>query len=69
MVALALAVQEGIHQYLQGLMTKKYGILFMAWMNLPLHILVGSIQSNFRLKNFKNILNGNFILYLFSTPL
>ena len=40
MVVLVLAVQEGIHQYLQGLMMKKYGILSMVWMNLLLHILV-----------------------------
>ena len=57
MVALALAVQEGIHQYLQGLMTKKYGILFMAWTNLPQDILVSSntveSQTKTNLKYFK----------------
>ena len=38
MVVLVNAVPEVIHQYLQGLMKKKYGLLSMACLNL-LHML------------------------------
>ena len=37
MDALVNAVPEVTHQYLQGLMKKKYGLLYMAFLNL-LHI-------------------------------
>ena len=45
MDALVNAVPEVIHQYLQGLMMKKYGLLSMAFLNLP-HIHIHMVTTN-----------------------
>ena len=46
MDALVNAVPEVIHQYLQGLMKKKYGLLSMAFLNLlHIHIHMVTIKS------------------------
>ena len=45
MDALVNAVPEVIHQYLQGLMKKKYGLLSMAFLNLP-HIHTHMVTTN-----------------------